>query len=651
MEEWPDATVDPSGRWLLVDASRGWEENSLFLADLDAAADPGSPGLATLVDGENGQWAAFAGGGWLWILERTANHPNGRLLRTDLPGDPADRSGWEEVVPEGPDSLDAAWWAVGRVVLSSQVRATERISFLDPATLAITPMALPGLGSVGGPSGAPDGDLLYYSFQSYDTPPAVFVYDPDSGESRLWDKVDYPVDPSGLAVSQIEYESADGTVVTMFVVHREGLALTGDNPTLLSGYGGFNVSMRPYFSATLFPFLEAGGVYAVPNLRGGGEYGEEWHRAGMLANKQNTFDDFIAAAEWLIASGYTNPGRLLISGGSNGGLLVGAAMTQRPDLFRAVVSAVPLLDMLRYHRFLIGRLWIPEYGDPEVAEEYGWLRAYSPYHNLPPTGPWPNLLLMTADSDSRVDPLHARKFAALVQHEKPDTLTLLRVELDAGHGQGKPIHKVVAELADRWGFIFSELGMEMGAVGDSVRILSGSDLPASLSMAFDDERFDADDQEVESLSDGYRLKANGNAVFWLEGWEASGDFTFSARFTQGEFSAAHPHFGGLVIGGLSFAGTPEERRYAYFSVNSQGRFIIRRFAGLPGVSALGDGAIPAAASVVLAVRVHGDTVDFLADGEIVASLPRLEVAPDGGVGFRVGHRLDVTISEITLSTG
>jgi prolyl oligopeptidase len=244
-------------------------------------------------------------------------------------------------------------------------------------------------------------------------------------------------------------------------VQPRELRLDGTNPVYLTGYGGFNISMTPGFSRSLILWLERGGVVAVPNLRGGGEYGETWHQNGMLANKQNTFDDFIAAAEWLIASEYTTPKRLAIAGGSNGGLLMGAALTQRPDLFRAVVVQVPLLDMLRYHRFLIARLWIPEYGSPDDPTQFQWLKAYSPYHHVQDGVAYPAVLLATAESDTRVDPMHARKMAARLQAATSSRHPiLLRLESKAGHGAGKPIAKVLDELTDTWSFVFQELAVD-----------------------------------------------------------------------------------------------------------------------------------------------------------------------------------------------
>jgi prolyl oligopeptidase len=281
-------------------------------------------------------------------------------------------------------------------------------------------------------------------------------------KGSLWRRVEADLDPQRFELRQVSYPSRDGTLVTMFVVHQRGLKLDGTNPTYLTGYGGFNISMSPTFSRSLLLWMEQGGVVAIPNLRGGGEYGEAWHQGGMLATKQNTFDDFIAAAEYLIREKYTSPRHLAVAGGSNGGLLMGAVLTQRPELFRAVVVQVPLLDMLRYHLFRIARLWIPEYGSSEDPSQFAWLRAYSPLHHVKDGVAYPAVLLATAESDTRVDPLHARKMAARLQAATAsDRPILLRLEARAGHGAGKPVSKVLEELVDTWSFVFQELGLSM----------------------------------------------------------------------------------------------------------------------------------------------------------------------------------------------
>jgi len=290
-----------------------------------------------------------------------------------------------------------------------------------------------------------------------------------SGASELWAKVNAPIDPAAYEVKQLWYASKDGTKVPMFVVHKKGLTLNGKNPTWLTGYGGFNVSNTPTFSGARYVWLEHGGVFALANLRGGAEFGEDWHRAGMLEKKQNVFDDFIAAAEFLISEKYTDKEHLAITGGSNGGLLMGAMITQRPDLFRAVVCQVPLLDMLRYQNFQIAKLWIPEYGSAEDAKQFEWLYAYSPYHHVKVGTEYPSVLFMTADTDTRVDPMHARKMAALMQAEAKNGASkerpiLLRIERKAGHGAGKPVRKQIEEFVDVFSYLFWQLEVrEQGA--------------------------------------------------------------------------------------------------------------------------------------------------------------------------------------------
>jgi len=324
---------------------------------------------------------------------------------------------------------------------------------------------LPTLGTLAGLGAEDDGDELLFGFQSFTRPQSVYRLDLKKlaeAKPELWGQVEADIDFTQYEVEQVTYPSKDKTPITMFLGHKKGLKLDGNNPTLLYGYGGFNVSLTPSFGASRFLFLERGGLLAIANLRGGGEYGEEWHQAGMLGKKQNVFDDFLGAAEWLIEHKYTNRDKLAIQGGSNGGLLMGAALTQRPDLFKAVVCQVPLLDMLRYHKFLIARLWIPEYGSADNAEQFKWLYAYSPYHHVKDGTAYPAVLIEAAESDGRVDPLHARKMAARLQAAtSSDQPILLRLETKAGHGQGKPRAKVVEELTDVWSFLFWQLGMKM----------------------------------------------------------------------------------------------------------------------------------------------------------------------------------------------
>jgi prolyl oligopeptidase len=310
--------------------------------------------------------------------------------------------------------------------------------------------------------GNPDEDEAYYSFSSFTVTPQIFKTSIATGVTTLWEKIELPVDTSMFVTEQVWYRSKDGTKIPMFVVRRKDIELRGDNPTILYGYGGFNVSLEPVFSASVVAWVERGGVWAEANLRGGGEFGEDWHRAGMLAKKQNVFDDFAAAAEWLIANDYTRPDKLAISGGSNGGLLVGATMTQRPELFGAVVCSVPLLDMVRYHLFGAGKTWIAEYGSAEDQAQFETLFAYSPYHHVAKGKKYPALLMLSADSDDRVDPMHARKFVAAVQAATSGSTTpvLLRIEANAGHGGADMIKKNIERGVDTYAFLMHQLGMQ-----------------------------------------------------------------------------------------------------------------------------------------------------------------------------------------------
>ncbi len=450
-EFWPGVSLSPDGRWLLISVSRTFDQTDLWLQDLQA----GTPPVPVARDLP----ALFDGGVLDGVLYVRTNlrAPTHGLYRLDAARPNLDEL--RELVPPRPDAvLDGFSIAGDHLLLTYLEQATSRLRIARRDGSAMREHPLPGLGSLFGLGCEWDGDELFYGFSSYTVPPSVYRIDLRTGQEALWRRVEADVRPERFEVGQVTYASKDGTPVTMFVVQPRGVALDGRNPTYLTGYGGFNISMAPGFSRSLILWLERRGIVAVPNLRGGGEYGESWHQAGMLARKQNTFDDFIAAAEWLIANRYTSPERLAIAGGSNGGLLVGAALTQRPELFRAVVVQVPLLDMLRYHHFLIARLWIPEYGSPDDLEPFGWLRAYSPYHQVRDGVSYPAVLLATAESDTRVDPMHARKMTARLQAatsgEHP---VLLRLEARAGHGAGKPLSKVLDELTDTWTFVFQEL--------------------------------------------------------------------------------------------------------------------------------------------------------------------------------------------------
>src|SRR5438105_277022 len=450
------------GRWALFSAWKGWARTDLYLLD---RAHP-ERGLVTVMEGVDATASGGPEHGVLW-LRTNLDAPRYRIVAA--PCESPQTPSWRTIVPEGEHVIDAFGTTRDRIAVARLVRATSRLATYDHGGQDEREIALPSLGSTEGVSADPDGTLIGYTFQSFTRPATAFVADASSGATAVvsWLRMPRGLDPDGIVVDQTTYASRDGTAVTMFLVRRRDVMPTGDVPTLLTGYGGFNVSRTPLYSSGAAAWVEAGGLYALPNLRGGGEYGERWHRAGMLGNKQNVFDDFHAAAEALIERGWTRPQRLAISGGSNGGLLVGVALTQRPDLFAAVACAVPLLDMLRYQNFRIARFWIAEYGSAESADQVGWLRRYSPYHNVRAGVRYPPVLFTTAEGDSRVDPMHARKMAALMQaqSEDPNALVLLRVDRDAGHGIGKPLDKQVEDFADQYGFLASQTDLLVGGPG------------------------------------------------------------------------------------------------------------------------------------------------------------------------------------------
>ncbi len=452
-EHWPGVSLSPDGRWLLVTVARTFDQTDLYLRDLEAGT-----GFVAVAQGLPALFEGQVVRGRLYV-RTNVEAPTCGLYAADAarPG----REHWRTLVaPREHAVLDAVVVTRDHLALHYLEHATSRLVLTGPDGGAPRDVPLPAAGSLFGLGAEPDGVELFYGFSTYAVPPGIYRIDLAGGGTSLWRQVEADVDPSRFEVRQVSVPSRDGTPVSMFVVAPRGIALDGRSPTYLTGYGGFNISMTPAFSRSLLFWLERGGVLAVPNLRGGGEYGEAWHQGGMLGTKQNTFDDCIAVAEWLIGQGYTRPERLALAGGSNGGLLAGALLTQRPDLFRAVVIQVPLLDMLRYHRFLIARLWIPEYGSADDPGQFRWLRAYSPYHHVQEGVGYPAVLLATAESDSRVDPMHARKMAARLQaatsSERP---VLLRLEAQAGHGAGKPLTKQLDELTDTWTFVCHELGV------------------------------------------------------------------------------------------------------------------------------------------------------------------------------------------------
>jgi prolyl oligopeptidase len=462
-EDWPNVSLDNDGRLLLITVEQGWTKTELFLMDLKKRTPP-----TRITTGKNFVYHGSVYNGRLYIVTNE-DAPRYRMFVTEA-GD-YERENWKELIPQTGSVLQgAAEWG-GKIFAQYEQNATSQLTIFDINGTKLKDIALPAIGSVFGSSGKWNHDEMFYGFQSFTVPPSIYRYDLESGTTSLWAKVDAPaIDPAAYEVAQEWYHSKDGTRVPMFLVHKKGVKAgefkkDGHNPTLLTAYGGFNVSLTPTFMPSTYLWLEHGGVYAVANLRGGAEFGEDWHRAGMLEKKQNVFDDMIAAAEYLIAEKYTDKDHLAIRGGSNGGLLMGAMMTQRPDLFRAVVCQVPLLDMLHYQDFQIAKLWIPEYGTAENPEQFKWLYAYSPYHHVKAGTEYPAVLFMTADTDTRVDPMHAKKMAALMQAEATNGSSrtrpiLLRIESKAGHGAGKPVTKQIEEFTDMYEFLFWQLGVK-----------------------------------------------------------------------------------------------------------------------------------------------------------------------------------------------
>ncbi|MFP2906774.1 prolyl oligopeptidase family serine peptidase [Pyxidicoccus sp. 3LFB2] len=442
------------GKYLFVYIVRGWSENDVYWKR------PGEKDFRLLVKGQGAKYEVHAFKDRFYVTT-DEGAPRQRVFEVD----PAktERAAWKEIVPEDPvAALQGVNIVGGHLALDYLKDATTEVRVATLQGKPVRTVQLPGVGAASNLVGQEDLDEAYFIFTSFTTPRLVYKTSVSTGKSEEWARVELPMDPDAYTVQQVFYPSKDGTRVPMFLVHRKGLKRDGTAPTLLYGYGGFNVNMEPTFRASILPWLDAGGIYAVANLRGGGEYGKQWHDAGRLDRKQNVFDDFHAAAEYLAREKYTQPKKLAIHGGSNGGLLVGAAMTQRPELYGAVVCAVPLLDMVRYHLFGSGRTWIPEYGTAEKPEDFKTLYAYSPYHQVRADVRYPALLMMAADHDDRVDPMHARKFVAAVQNAAGNQApALLRIEANAGHGGADQVVKAIESSVDLYAFLFHVLEVEM----------------------------------------------------------------------------------------------------------------------------------------------------------------------------------------------
>jgi prolyl oligopeptidase len=449
--------VTDDGRYLVNTVWVGTDPKyRVMVQDLQA----GEGAWIDLVDTFENDFTFIDNVGSLFYFFTDSQAPRGRVIAMDIRR--PQREHWREIIPEQHEPLQGANIVHDQLICTYLKDVVTQVKLFDLEGRPLRDVALPGIGTASGFGGQRADAETFFRFESYAVPPSVYRYDMETGESLLFERSRVDMDPAEYVTRQIFYHSPDGTRVPMFITHKRSLQYNGENPTLLYGYGGFNISLEPYFSLKAYAWMEMGGVYAVANLRGGGEYGKAWHEAGKQMNKQNVFDDFIAAAETLIEQKITRSRKLAIHGGSNGGLLVGACMTQRPDLFAAAVPAVGVMDMLRFDAFTAGRFWTDDYGSAQDSPEmFATLRGYSPYHNLKPGTDYPATLVITADTDDRVVPGHSFKFAAELQrcHSGSDPV-LIRIETRAGHGSGKPTHMIIEEIADMMAFLAAQLGME-----------------------------------------------------------------------------------------------------------------------------------------------------------------------------------------------
>jgi prolyl oligopeptidase len=456
-------TVTDDGRYLVIAASQGSaRKNRVLYQDLRS---PGAPVVELLMEFD-AEYSFIDNDGPRFWFKTDLGAPRGRVIAIDITR--PERSQWKEIIPEAKDALVSVG-AVNDTLIASYLKDAQsrvRVFALDGSPLR--ELVLPGIGTVGGFWGKRTDTETFYSFTSFTQPGTIYRYEAARGRSEVFRRPKVDFDPDLYETRQVFYASKDGTRVPMFLTSRKGVKLDGRNPTYLFGYGGFKISVTPWFSVSRLVWMEMGGVYAVANLRGGGEYGEEWHLAGTKLSKQKVFDDFIAAADWLVAEKYTSPATLAIAGGSNGGLLVGAVLNERPDLFGAALPDVGVMDMLRFHRFTIGWAWASEYGSPDKPDEFAALRAYSPLHNIKPGAKYPATLITTADHDDRVVPAHSFKYAATLQRAQGGPAPILiRIETRAGHGAGRPTSKIIEESADALAFLVSALGIKVPESFDS----------------------------------------------------------------------------------------------------------------------------------------------------------------------------------------
>jgi prolyl oligopeptidase len=458
-KEWGfNGFVTEDGNYLIISVWRGTDpKNLLFYKDLTK---PDSP-VIELINEFEANFSLIDNDGPLFWLETDLDAPRSRVISININHPPksplsqgSNEGGFTEIIPEAVETLQGVGILNNQFVTSYLKDAKTEIKIFNLDGTFLREVALPGIGSSGGFAGKRHDTETFYSYTSFTTPNTIYRYDMVTDTSTIYRQPKVDFNPDDYETKQVFYASKDGTKIPMFITHKKGLKLDGNNPTYLYAYGGFAVSITPTFSVSLLVWMELGGVYAVANIRGGGEYGEEWHQAGTKLHKQNVFDDFIAGAEWLIENQYTSSKKIAIAGGSNGGLLVGACMTQRPDLFAAALPAVGVLDMLRFHKFTIGWAWTSDYGSPEEPEEFKALYAYSPLHNLKPGIAYPATMITTADHDDRVVPAHSFKFAAALQEaHQGENPVLIRIETKAGHGAGKPTTKIIEEIADEWAFL------------------------------------------------------------------------------------------------------------------------------------------------------------------------------------------------------
>jgi prolyl oligopeptidase len=445
--------VTDDGRYLIIHVSQGTDtRNRIFYRDLKASGSK----VVELLNDFDAEYSFIDNDGSRFWFRTDLKAPRGRVIEIDI--NKPERTSWKELIPQAAETLRDAHMLNNQFVANYLKDAHTQIKIFSREGRFIRELELPGIGSAGGFTGKRTDSETFYSFSSFTTPATIYHYDLKTGASTVFRQPKVECDSSQFETAQVFYNSKDGTRIPMFITHKKGLKLDGNNPCLLYGYGGFNISITPGFSVRQLVWLERGGVYAVANLRGGGEYGENWHQAGMKSKKQNVFDDFIAAAEWLVANKYTCPAKLAIEGRSNGGLLVGACMTQRPELFGAAVPGVGVMDMLRFHKFTIGWAWTSDYGSSDNADEFNALYQYSPLHHLKPRVKYPSTLVTTADHDDRVVPAHSFKFAARLQEcQAGQNPVLIRIETRAGHGAGKPTTKQIEEAADELAFLVHAL--------------------------------------------------------------------------------------------------------------------------------------------------------------------------------------------------